>query len=106
MSGREACAHCGGTGWAKQVDGKAKLEELWGVVRRQGIVVSNGDSVSSDEAAKLMGRKPQTLQNWRWLKSPDIPYVRRNRRVFYKLADIADYLASIETTSMADLEDD
>jgi excisionase family DNA binding protein len=48
--------------------------------------------LTPEEAAKFLGLKPQTLQNWRTTKAESIPYVKYGRHVRYRMDDLTDWL--------------
>lgn len=46
--------------------------------------------LTCSEAARLLGKHPGTLANWRlWCKGPK--FVQKGRRVFYKREDVERY---------------
>ena len=43
--------------------------------------------MTTTEAARLLGKHPMTLTNWRmWGRGPQ--YVRQGRRILYRMADL------------------
>ena len=49
--------------------------------------------LSTEQAAKLLGIKPTTLENWRCTNRVPIPYIRIGRTVRYQLSDIESLIA-------------
>lgn len=50
--------------------------------------------LTNDQAAALVGLKPQTLQNWRMTGKYNLPYIRVGRLIRYRRADVMNWLAS------------
>lgn len=50
--------------------------------------------LKDDEAAEILGVKPQTLRDWRHHKRYGLPFVRVGRLVRYRLADLEKWLES------------
>lgn len=48
--------------------------------------------LTPDQAAEMLGLKPQTLQNWRVTKAESLPYLKYGRHVRYRLEDIQRWL--------------
>jgi excisionase family DNA binding protein len=48
--------------------------------------------LTTDEAAELVGAKPQTLSIWRCTKRHNIPFVRVGRLIRYREQDVLDWL--------------
>ena len=48
--------------------------------------------LTTDEAAALVGAKPQTLSIWRCTARHDLPFVRVGRLVRYREKDVLDWL--------------
>jgi excisionase family DNA binding protein len=48
--------------------------------------------LSEDQAAELLGVKPQTLSLWRSAGRYDLPFVRVGRLIRYRLADLEAWL--------------
>lgn len=46
------------------------------------------DRLTTNEAAEMIGVKPQTLVSWRCTRREEIPYYKIGRMVFYKKTDI------------------
>lgn len=49
---------------------------------------------SRNEAAKLLGVRPQTLAAWACNGRYSLPFVKIGRRVMYRLVDIEQFIAS------------
>lgn len=49
---------------------------------------------SNAEAAFYLGISPHTLNSWRCTKVPFIPYIKVGARVFYRRADLDEFLAA------------
>jgi excisionase family DNA binding protein len=52
----------------------------------------SGRLLTTDEAAALVGAKPQTLSIWRCTRRIHIPFVRVGRLVRYREQDVLDWL--------------
>ena len=48
--------------------------------------------LSNNEAARLLGIKPETLAVWRSEQRYEIPYIKVGRCVRYRLSDLEDWL--------------
>ena len=50
--------------------------------------------LTTNEAAQILGIKPQTLAYWRCVKRYDLPYIRVGRSCRYKRSDIDKFIES------------
>ena len=64
-------------------------------------VLSPADFVSRDEAAAILGVRPQTLAVWATTHRYHLPYIRVGNRVRYRLADLEAWLSSRTQTGTA-----
>lgn len=62
--------------------------------------------VSADQVADLLGVAPSTLAKWRQTGEPDLPYVRINGRVRYRLEDVYDFIDDVAEVTDDDSSDD
>jgi len=59
------------------------------------------DLLDTDEAARLIGVQPQTLNLWRCTGRYALPFVRVGSRIRYRRKDLESWLASRTATSTA-----
>ncbi|MHC4294729.1 MAG: helix-turn-helix domain-containing protein [Planctomycetota bacterium] len=52
------------------------------------------EMIHADEAAKVIGVAPQTLAHWRCTKRVVIPHYKIAGKVWYRRADLADWIES------------
>ncbi|SMF53435.1 helix-turn-helix domain-containing protein [Pseudogulbenkiania subflava] len=52
------------------------------------------ERLSNPEAAQYLGVSVHTLDSWRCIKKPFIPYLKVGARVFYRKADLDAFLAA------------
>ena len=52
------------------------------------------ERLTTAEAAKELGIKPNTLEKWRCTKSVEVPYYRIGGRIFYAKPDIRKIVAA------------
>jgi excisionase family DNA binding protein len=57
-----------------------------------GEIINSSDRMTTFEAAKIIGVKPQTLISWRCTKKESVPYYKIGRKVFYKKQDILEWV--------------
>ncbi len=57
----------------------------------RGIVITADGRIGENDAATLLGKASQTLQNWRYGARP-LPYSKIGRTVTYHLQDLAAFL--------------
>ena len=50
--------------------------------------------LTTDEAAQILGVKPQTLAYWRCVKRYDLPYVKVGKSCRYRRSDIEAFIES------------
>ena len=50
--------------------------------------------LSNNEAARLLGIKPETLAVWRSEQRYEIPYIKVGRCVRYRLSDLENWISS------------
>ena len=50
--------------------------------------------LTTNEAAQILGIKPQTLAYWRCVKRYDLPYVKVGKNCRYKRSDIDKFIES------------
>ena len=87
MTGAE-CPRCG---WP--LDGPDELEALRALAEDLGIVVVDG-TVSSTDAARLLGLSEKTMRNMRSeMRGPE--YVKRGGRVRYPLENLASIVPAL-----------
>jgi excisionase family DNA binding protein len=48
--------------------------------------------LTTEQAAKLLGVRPQTLMNWRSTRRQRVPFIRVGRAVRYRRADVEAWL--------------
>lgn len=58
-----------------------------------GVLILAGDRVNESDAARILGRQPATLRNWRSAGAP-LPSIRVRGRATYQLLDLARFLAT------------
>jgi predicted site-specific integrase-resolvase len=68
--------------------------------------VTQKQLVSADQVADLLGVAPSTLAKWRQTGEPDLPYVRINGRVRYRLEDVYDFIDDVAEVTDDDSSDD
>jgi len=54
--------------------------------------------LTTNEAAQILGIKPQTLAYWRCVKRYDLPFIRVGRSCRYKRSDIDKFIESRTVT--------
>lgn len=55
--------------------------------------IANGrDTLPTNEAARILNRRPQTLRKWACLENGPIRPVRINRRLAWRVTDLANLL--------------
>ena len=68
---------------------------------RRETLEARATTVTTEEAARRLGVKRSTLDNWRW-QGGGPAYVKVGGRVRYRLQDLADYLDGQVRTSTSD----
>ena len=58
------------------------------------IINSKPKQLTSDEAAAIVGVSKQTMAAWRCTKKETIPYYKIGGKVFYREADLLEWLES------------
>ena len=48
--------------------------------------------VPQEVVAEMLGLKPATLSQWRWIGDKRLPWVKLGKAVRYKLSDVEDYI--------------
>ena len=66
---------------------------------------SSSALLSPEQAAEMLGLKPQTLSVWRCSGRYDLPFVRVGRLVKYRLADIEDFIERQTFLSTGEADD-
>lgn len=79
----ECCPTCG-----QRLPGPLTVGELRDWLRERGHPVLPGDFVTTEAAAAVLGVQAQTLRADR-MNGARVPFVRRARRCFYRLQDLA-----------------
>lgn len=48
--------------------------------------------LTTEQAAQILGIKPNTLENWRCTKRVSLPYVKVGRSIRYRQADLQKFI--------------
>lgn len=88
----QCCPRCGYDLSGAEHAAPVPLDQLRFEVRRNGGTVAPDDTVGAAAAAALLGRTVSTLNWWRQMGTGPA-FVRQGRRVRYRLAALAAFLA-------------
>jgi hypothetical protein len=84
MTDAGACPCCG-----QRLPGPLTVAELRTWLEGRGYPVLAGDLVPTEAAAAVLGLEAQSLRADR-MNGAAVPFVKRGRRCYYRLADLAD----------------
>jgi len=62
-------------------------------------IIASDPKLTEEQAAEVLGIKPQTLSVWRCTRRYSLPYLKIGRSVRYKLSDLRAFMAENTVTS-------